>query len=69
MMRTIEIPIEGMTCGGCAGTVHYALARTPGVVHAHVEVGAATVLYDPAHTNDQAIRGVIAQAGYLPVVA
>lgn len=68
MMRTIAIPINGMTCGGCAGTVRYALAKVAGVVHAHVEVGAATIMYDPAHTNDEALRGVITQAGFEPVI-
>ena len=69
MMQTTEIPIERMICGGCAGTVRYALANVPGVLHAHVRVGMATVLYDEAHTNDHALRGIITQAGYLPVVA
>ena len=67
MMRSVQIPINGMVCGGCAGTVRYALAQLRGVVHTHVKIGTAMVMYDPGRTNNGALCRAIALAGYEPV--
>jgi copper chaperone CopZ len=63
-MQSLTIPIMGMSCGGCVNSVRGALSKAPGVLDAQVKVGSATVSYDPALTNPEALRRVITQAGY-----
>jgi copper chaperone CopZ len=55
-----------MICGGCAGTVRYMLEDVPGVVHAHVNVGTATVTYDPLHATDAMLQNAVLRAGFVP---
>ena len=68
-MVTLTIPIAGMTCGGCVNGVRNALSNTVGVTDAQVQVGSATVTYDPALTTPVVLRGAIAHAGYTPADA
>ena len=68
-MQRISIPITGMSCGGCVSNVRNALTRLPGVQVEQVKVGSATVAYDPAVTNPEALRAAIARAGYKPLAA
>ena len=63
-MLTLEIPIAGMSCGGCVASVSNSLSKIAGVSNADVKIGAATVIYDPALTNPAAIREAITTAGY-----
>jgi copper chaperone CopZ len=63
-MQSLTIPITGMSCGGCVDSVRNALSKIGGVTDAQVRIGSATVTYDPALTNPDALRGAIAQAGY-----
>lgn len=69
VMVSLTIPITGMSCGGCVNSIRNALSKIPGVKDAQVKVGAATVTYDPALTNAEALRGAITQAGYALAVA
>jgi copper chaperone CopZ len=55
-----------MSCGGCVNSVRAALSAIPGVADAQVNVGTATVSYDPARTGPGALREAIVQAGYSP---
>jgi len=68
-MVTLTIPITGMSCGGCASSVRNALTAIPGVIDAQVKVGAATVSYDPALTDPDALKQAVTRAGYVPVAA
>lgn len=63
-METLTISITGMSCGGCVAGVRKALSTVLGVADAQVKVGEATVNFDPAITNPDAIRGAITRAGY-----
>ena len=38
MTETLTIPVEGMTCGHCTGTVRHALEGVPGVQSAEVDL-------------------------------
>lgn len=62
----LEIPIEGMTCGGCASSVRRALARQPGVEA--VEVSAADhraqLRWDPLRGSLEGLVGAIEAAGF-----
>lgn len=64
--ETITIPVTGMSCGGCAGSVQRALANQPGVSAASVNLagGSATVQFDPAATSPAALVETIRAAGY-----
>ncbi len=65
-MKAIELRIEGMHCGGCAGTIEALLAREPGVKTASIshKTGRGRVLYDPALTDAARVVKTIEQAGY-----
>jgi len=66
--QSLTIPVAGMTCAHCAQRIEKALAATPGVVSAHVDLrgAAAHVRYDAAATSAGALNDVIRDAGYEP---
>jgi copper chaperone CopZ len=55
-----------MTCGGCARTVEKKLAGTPGVAKVTVDLqgGSATVEYDAAAVQPEALANAVRQLGY-----
>jgi len=53
-----------MHCGGCVNRVTTALNKTPGVVVERVEVGSASVAYDPAQTSLEAIVEAVNRLGF-----
>lgn len=61
-----DLPIEGMSCAGCAARIERRLAGAPGVLSAHVNFATkvATVRYAPASTTPEAIAGVVDALGY-----
>lgn len=65
-MKSLNLKIDGMHCGGCANTIEALLARKPGVKSARIShaAGAGSVLYDPALTDAARIGKTIEQAGY-----
>lgn len=65
-MEELSLKIAGMSCGGCVNSVRRALSRVPGVEVRQVEVGAATLAYDPSLSNPDTIRSAIIKAGFEP---
>ena len=63
-MATMELEISGMSCGHCVNAVREALDELDGVDVQRVEIGSATVDYDPARSSPAAIQGAIEEAGY-----
>ena len=68
---TLDLPVEGMTCGSCSARVQRTLAAQPGV--ADVEVNLATnsahVTVDDGQDVDvDALRSAVAKAGYTLIV-
>lgn len=63
-MTTLELEISGMSCGHCVNAVKSALQELDGVDVKKVEIGAATVDYDPARSSPAAIENAIEDAGY-----
>src|SRR3989344_8893389 len=67
-LRTLDIPVLGMTCASCVGRVERALARVSGVVRA-----AANLAMERAHVELEAdaAPGALAEAirstGYQPL--
>jgi Cu+-exporting ATPase len=63
---TVDLPIEGMTCGACAARIERGLSRIDGVASASVNLAAerATVVYDPAVTGPPAFEDKVTALGY-----
>ncbi len=64
-LRTVRLPIRGMTCASCAGRVERALNRLPGV-EAMVSLAGetASIAYDPVRSGPAHLTTVVEQAGY-----
>jgi copper chaperone CopZ len=68
-VERVNLTIEGMSCDHCLRAVRGRLERTPGVDLEHVEIGSATLSYDPAKTSIDDIEEAIADEGYTAFVA
>jgi Cu+-exporting ATPase len=62
----VDLPVSGMTCAACARSIEGALAGTPGVERARVNLATntATVEYDPARAGLSDFVGAIEGLGY-----
>ncbi len=65
-LRTIDLPITGMTCANCATTVERVLRKTPGVSGAAVNYAneRASAQFDPAQVSASALIERVRDAGY-----
>lgn len=63
-MERLTLNISGMSCGHCVGRVTSALKSVAGLKIEEVQVGLATVTYDPGATSPEQIAGAVADAGY-----
>ena len=63
-MNTLELEIEGMSCGHCVAAVSEALGELPGVNVNHVRIGVAEVSYNPDHVSPEQIVLAVEDAGY-----
>jgi P-type Cu+ transporter len=61
-----RIPVAGMTCDHCVGTVRRALEGVPGVRSAAVDLaaGRAEVAFDPQQADPARLKAAIEAAGY-----
>jgi P-type Cu+ transporter len=64
--EVVEIPIAGMTCDHCVGTVRTALESVPGVSAADVDLrrGRAAVTIDPELVDRARLKTAVEAAGY-----
>lgn len=62
MTKTLEI--SGMSCNHCVGAVRRALESVEGVKVDDVQIGSATVTFDPARTSPEAVVSAVEDAGY-----
>ncbi|MCY2960075.1 MAG: cation transporter [Planctomycetota bacterium] len=64
--RTVEIPVEGMTCTGCEGTIGSTVLALKGVdaCQASFEKKLVKVTYEPAFTDEAHIAEAIRSVGY-----
>lgn len=69
-MKSLTIPVGGMTCSACQGHVQQALEEVPGVQSASVSLltNEATVVFDPAIATPVAMVAAIIDNGYEAVV-
>ena len=63
-MDRITMKIDGMSCGHCVNHVKKALEGLDGVQVEQVNIGSATVAYDPSAASEAAIAQAIADEGY-----
>lgn len=65
-METIEIEIEGMSCGGCTASVTRVLEAVAGVQSATVTLnpGKARIVFDATQTSRAVLANKIEEAGY-----
>jgi len=65
-VKTVTLDVQNMTCNFCPITVRKALEKVPGVVKAtaSLETKSATVTFDPAKTNVEALTKATTDAGY-----
>ena len=65
-VKTVTLDVQNMTCKFCPITVRKALEKVPGVIKATAsfKTKSATVTFDPAKTNIQALIKATADAGY-----
>lgn len=64
--RTLTFAVDNMTCASCPYTVKNSMAAVPGVLQVEVsfEAKTATVTFDDAITNPDAIAEASRNAGY-----
>lgn len=69
-VKTVTLDVQGMTCSMCTVTVRKSLQKVPGVKSAKVDLGknTATVVYDPAKTDPDALVQATGDAGYRSTV-
>lgn len=63
-MERVTMKIDGMSCGHCVAQVSKALKGLDGVTVERVDVGTATVSFDPGATSEETITEAIADQGY-----
>lgn len=65
-MQTLKFDVQGMTCGGCTGSVQRALSGLDGVTHVEVTLqpGSATVQADPSRVTAKQIEARLADLGF-----
>jgi Cu+-exporting ATPase len=64
--KKISFKINGMHCASCAQSIEKALKDTEGVVTAAINFATtiATISYNPAQTNPEALKEVVVATGY-----
>lgn len=63
-MSTLELEIQGMSCGHCVAAVSEALSGLDGVSVDKVQIGSAQVQYKPEVVSADEIILAIEDAGY-----
>jgi len=63
-VKTVELKIEGMTCGHCVMSVKKELGKVAGLTVQNVELGRALVQYDEATVTADQLAKIIEEAGY-----
>lgn len=63
-MTTVQLQIDGMSCGHCVHAIRTALSELAGVQAAEVKIGAATVQIDESLVGMTQLLEAVADAGY-----
>ena len=67
-LKSITIPIEGMTCSACSSAVERSLKKLDGAheVYVNLTTEKAMITYDPSVLKTSTIKQSITKAGYTP---
>ena len=68
-MTSLNLTIDGMSCGHCVMSVQKALRALDGVDVQQVQIGSAALQYDPAKRTVEEILEAVRDAGYTPHAA
>ena len=68
-MQTLNLTIQGMSCGHCVARVTKTLGAVDGIEIDAVRIGAAALRYDPERRSVDDILEAVRDAGYEPTVA
>jgi copper chaperone CopZ len=63
-MKTVDIAIDGMHCGGCVKRATEALKKVPGLTPEKVEIGRARVQLDEAQATPDAAVAALEKLGF-----
>lgn len=63
-METVTLQVGGMSCGHCVKAVQQAITSVEGATAESVDIGKATVAFDPSRTSVGAVIDAVADAGY-----
>jgi copper chaperone len=63
-MKTMDLKIEGMSCGHCVMAVKKELSKVAGVTVELVEIGKARVQVDEAAVSPDRLAKAVEEAGY-----
>ncbi len=63
-MKTIELTVEGMTCGHCERSVEEALKKIGAQGKANSKTGLTQVTFDERKIDVEKIRDAINESGY-----
>jgi copper chaperone CopZ len=70
MMKTTELKVGGMTCGGCEQSIARALRRIEGVLEVTAEhASGRVVVSSEADLDRTALEGAVKDAGYVVIPA
>jgi copper chaperone CopZ len=65
MQEAVSLSIEGMHCGACIRRVTDALGKMEGVHVNSVEVGSASLTFDPEQVTVEKIAGAVNKIGFM----
>jgi P-type Cu+ transporter len=67
-LKTITIPIEGMTCSACSSAVERGLKKIEGTSEVYVNLTSekASITYDPSLVKTSMLKQSIIKSGYTP---
>ena len=63
-MKTIELAIDGMHCGGCVSRATDAIKKVSGAVPEKVEIGKARVQIDEQKATPEAVVAALENLGF-----
>ncbi|MHB8070749.1 MAG: heavy metal translocating P-type ATPase [Candidatus Cryosericum sp.] len=68
-LKTVVIPVRGMTCASCVAAIERAVRKLAGVASVSVNLTTekATIAYDPSVVRLSALKNAITAAGYTPL--
>ena len=68
-MTSLQLTIDGMSCGHCVMAVQKALRALDGVDVQQVQIGSAVMQFDPAKRTVDDILEAVRDTGYTPHAA